>query len=192
MADEGSRPLARYASAESARHDAALQDAVHAEDYEAALAALKNLDKAESRAGIRPGEGTRLKIAGSARQMRQLKREQGRQIREMPGQREAQARKITAISGQVITERSSRTRATPEQARQVRESLGSAAAALRDGGYPAALAHLRTAREAAEGPDCTSVLTSGPDGRGAASRIDDLIREVRWLAGEHARLRPGR
>ena len=178
------KPLAAYAHPDSVQHDAAFQDAVHAEDYDAAVAALKALDKTEAKAGVKPGEGTREKIAGSIRQMESIKRDKRRQYKELGGYRDRQAGEIAATASQVITATSAYTKTTPEQAARVKTSLASAAERVRAGDYEGALKDLTAAREAAQGPGGTSVMTSGREGRGAVYRIDDHIKDVQRLADE--------
>ena len=182
------KPLAAYAHPESVQHDAAFQDAVHAEDYDAAVAALKRLDKTEAKAGVKPGEGTRLKIAGEIRRMESIKRDKRSQYKELGKQRESQAGKIATAASQVMTQGNMFTKTTPEQAGQVKASLSSASERLRNGDYKGALKDLTAAREAAQGPRGEQVMTSGPDGRRAVYRIDDLIKDVQRLADEERTL----
>lgn len=172
-----------YRNPGTAAEDAAMRQAVRNRDYDLAVRHLQRMDRLEKQAGVSEGEGMRPKIARTVTMMKAAKRAEQREARELPKHRERHAGKIATTASEVITANSRYTMTTPEQAERVKASLESAADSLRAGDHAGALRHLAEAKEAARGPEGTSVLTGGPDGRSAVHRITDHETAVQVLIG---------
>jgi hypothetical protein len=176
------KPQHQYAHPDTAQHEVAVRQAVRADDYDAALDHLRQMDKLERQAKVGKDEGARPMIAKTAGQMKLLRQGKVAEYKRIPKDREQLAGKIAATAGQVITGASPYIKTTPEQAEHVKSSLGKAADSLRAGDSAGALRHLADAKEAAKGPGGTSVLTGGAEGRGAVQRAAAHERDVQALA----------